>query len=111
MTQTIPVKTAKTVTEVYPGSAHLEDASAQERIRWALDTFGEQLIMSTSFGAQSAVMLHMVSMMAPQVPIILADTGYLFPETYQFIETMKHKLNLNLHIYQAQMSAARQEAL
>lgn len=111
MNQTLPANLNKSVTEVDPVSSRLEDASAQERIRWAVDEFGDQLIMSTSFGAQSAVMLHMVSTMAPQVPIILVDTGYLFPETYQFIESLKNRLNLNLHIYQPLMSAARQEAL
>ena len=111
MNSTIPSKSDKTVKEVDPVSARLEEASAQERIRWAVDEFGDQLIMSTSFGAQSAVMLHMISTMAPQVPIILVDTGYLFPETYHFIESLKESLNLNLHVYQALMSPARQEAL
>ncbi len=111
MSQTLPAKSVKSVTEVDPASNPLEDSSAQERIRWAVDQFGDQLIMSTSFGAQSAVMLHMVSVAAPQVPIILVDTGYLFPETYQFIESLKEKLDLNLHVYQPLMSGARQEAL
>lgn len=111
MSSTIPVHSTKSVTQVDPASDRLEDASAQERIRWAVDQFGDQLIMSTSFGAQSAVMLHMVSSAAPQVPIILVDTGYLFPETYQFIESLKDQLNLNLHVYQPLMTAARQEAL
>ena len=111
MNQTIPVNTSKSVTEINPVSEQLENASAQERIRWAVDEFGDQLIMSSSFGAQSAVMLHMVSTAAPQVPIILVDTGYLFPETYQFIESLKEQLNLNLHVYQPLMTAARQEAL
>lgn len=111
MSSTIPVHSTKSVTQVDPASDRLEDASAQERIRWAVDQFGDQLIMSTSFGAQSAVMLHMVSSAAPQVPIILVDTGYLFPETYQFIESLKEQLNLNLHVYQPLMTAARQEAL
>lgn len=111
MNQTIPANTPKSVTEVDPASGQLDNASAQERIRWAVDEFGDRLIMSSSFGAQSAVMLHMVSTAAPQVPIILVDTGYLFPETYQFIESLKEQLNLNLHVYQPLMSAARQEAL
>lgn len=111
MSQSLPVEKSRILTEVDPVSVRLEAGSAQERIRWALDTFGEQLIMSTSFGAQSAVMLHMVSTLAPQVPIILVDTGYLFPETYEFAEGLHKKLHLNLHVYQPQMTAARQEAL
>ena len=43
-------------------------------------------------------------------PIILTDTGYLFPETYQFIDDLTKQLNLNLKIYSAEHSAAWQEA-
>ena len=105
------VQSDRRVTEVDPASARLQDASARKRVRWAVETFGDQLVMSSSFGAQSAVMLHMVSSMAPHVPIILVDTGYLFPETYRFIEALKGRLQLNLHVYRPRMTAARQEAL
>jgi phosphoadenosine phosphosulfate reductase len=105
------VEKTKILTEVDPVSAKLENASALERIHWGMETFGEELVMSSSFGAQSAVMLHMVSSVAPKVPIILVDTGYLFPETYQFIETLQTRLDLNLRVYQPEVAAARQEAL
>ncbi|MCB1122068.1 MAG: phosphoadenylyl-sulfate reductase [Verrucomicrobiae bacterium] len=104
-------KESRSVTQVDPASQLLENASASDRVRWTVDNFGSGLIMSTSFGAQSAVMLHLVSSIAPQVPIIWVDTGYLFPETYKFAETLRERLNLNLHVYQAQMTPARQEAL
>lgn len=42
--------------------------------------------------------------------MILTDTGYLFPETYQFIDELTDKLKLNLQVYRAKESAARQEA-
>lgn len=105
------VQSDRRVTEVDPASARLQDASAQKRVRWAVETFGDQLVMSSSFGAQAAVMLHMVSSMAPHVPIILVDTGYLFPETYRFVEALKGRLHLNLHVYRARLTPARQEAL
>lgn len=111
MSQSVLVEKPKILTEVVPISEKLENASALERIRWGVDTFGDGLVMSSSFGAQSAVMLHMVSTMAPTVPIILVDTGYLFPETYHFIEDLRVRLDLNLRIFQAEMTAARQEVL
>ena len=43
-------------------------------------------------------------------PIILTDTGYLFPETYQFIDKLTEQLNLNLKIYSAHQGIAWQEA-
>lgn len=42
--------------------------------------------------------------------MILTDTGYLFPETYQFIDELTDTLKLNLQVYRAKESAARQEA-
>jgi hypothetical protein len=67
------------------------------------------VVLTSSFGAQSAVCLHLVTQQA-DIPVVLVDTGYLFPETYQFIDELSERLSLNLHIYRAQHSAAWQEA-
>lgn len=67
--------------------------------------------MSTSFGIQSAVMLHLVTQIIPNIPIIWIDTGYLLAETYSFAEKLTEKLKLNLHIYQSHLSPARMEAI
>lgn len=92
-------------------NALLEGATAQERVRWALVQFGEGLVLSTSFGVQSAVMLHLVTQEKPDIPVLFIDTGYLFAETYQFAENLRERLNLNLKVFQPQMTPARQEAL
>lgn len=89
----------------------LEKASAEERVRWAADEFGDELIMTTSFGTHSAVMLNLVTSILPDIPVVFIDTGYLFPETYRFAAELTARLNLNLKKYQAKISAAEQEAL
>lgn len=89
----------------------LEDAGPDEIVQWALRTFGRGLIMSSSFGAESALMLHLVTRDAPGVPVVFLDTGYLFPETYQFAEELTQRLKLNLAVYGPRITAARQEAL
>ena len=89
----------------------LEAASAFERIAWAREQFGNHLILSTSFGIQSAVMLHLVTAQIPDIPVVFVDTGYLFPETYRFAETLTQRLNLNLKTYLPLQSAAHQEAV
>ncbi len=80
-------------------------------MRWAADTFGDQLVMTTSFGIQSAVMLHLVTRIVPEIPVVFIDTGYLFPETYRFAAELTERLKLNLKTYNPAMSAARMEAL
>lgn len=89
----------------------LESQSAIERVAWASNEFGEKLVLSTSFGVQSAVMLHMVTSVVPNIPVIFIDTGYLFPETYQFAEQLRERLDLNLKTYHPLQSAAHQEAI
>lgn len=89
----------------------LEQATPEERVGWAVEEFGDKLVMSTSFGIQAAVTLHMASRVKPGIPVIFIDTGYLFPETYRFAEQLTEQLGLNVKIYQSPMSAARMEAL
>lgn len=85
--------------------------SAEERVRWAVDEFGDKLILTTSFGIQAAVMLHLATRVRPDLPVVFIDTGYLFPETYRFADELTKRLKLNLKTYQPARSAARQEAL
>jgi phosphoadenosine phosphosulfate reductase len=105
--------TADTVTPaVDPAAAdrRLSDASASERIAWALGQYGNSLVLSTSFGAQSAVMLHLATRLAPDIPVVFIDTGYLFPETYLFADELTKRLKINLKVYRAAESPAWIEA-
>lgn len=92
-------------------NARLTTADAEARVDWALSQFDEGLVLSTSFGAQAAVMLHLVTSRRPEIPVVFIDTGYLFPETYRFADRLSEDLKLNLKVYQPLMTPARQEAL
>jgi phosphoadenosine phosphosulfate reductase len=94
-----------------PVALDLENATAEDRVRWAVEHFGDRLVMTTSFGIQSAVMLHLVTRIVPDIPVVFIDTGYLFPETYRFADELTTRLKLNLKVYNPAMTAARQEAL
>lgn len=88
----------------------LEGMSAEERVVWALENLTGEFILSSSFGVQAAVMLHMVTRVRPEIPVVLTDTGYLFPETYRFIDELVDRLQLNLKVFRAELSPAWQEA-
>ncbi len=88
-----------------------DQENAFSLVQWSQETFGSGLVMSTSFGIQAAVMLHLVTQVIPNIPVIWVDTGYLPSETYKFAEELTTKLQLNLQIYQSSMSPARMEAL
>ena len=92
-------------------NAELEKLSALERIAWAWDRFGEGLIVSTSFGLQSAVILHLVRQVSDRIPVVFVDTGYLFTETYEYAKTLREKIGFSEKTYSASMSPAYQEAL
>ena len=88
----------------------LAERSVQERVEWALSSLPGEHALSSSFGAQSAAILHLVSRQRPDIPVILIDTGYLFPETYRFADTLTEKLGLNLKVYRPSLGIAWMEA-
>jgi len=92
-------------------SATLAPLRAGERIRQLHAQLGKRLVATTSFGLQAGVMLHLIHEHAPKIPIVFIDTGFLFPETYQYAEELSSKFDLDLRIYQPTISAARMQAL
>jgi phosphoadenosine phosphosulfate reductase len=86
------------------------ELTAEDRVRWALRHLPGVHALSSSFGAQAAVSLHLLTQISPDIPVILVDTGYLFPETYRFIDALTDRLKLNLQVYRAELSPSWQEA-
>jgi phosphoadenosine phosphosulfate reductase len=84
--------------------------SAQQRVEWALESLSGEHALSSSFGAQSAAALHLATQARPDLPVILVDTGYLFPETYRFVDELTERLSLNLKVYRPQVGIAWMEA-
>jgi phosphoadenosine phosphosulfate reductase len=91
-------------------NAWLAERSAEERVNWALQNTPGLQALSSSFGAQAAVSLHLVTSQQPDIPVILIDTGYLFPETYQFVDELSERLSLNLKVYRPAIGRAWAEA-
>ena len=88
----------------------LAGMSAQERIAWAFESLAGPHALSTSFGVQSAVSLHLLTQAKPDIPVILVDTGYLFPETYRYADELTQRFGLNLKVYRPQIGIAWMEA-
>ena len=88
----------------------LETRTAQQRIEWGLTALSGEHVLSSSFGAQAAVALHLVTRVRADIPVVLIDTGYLFPETYRFADALRERLHLNLNVYRPELGAAWMEA-
>jgi phosphoadenosine phosphosulfate reductase len=84
--------------------------TAEQRVAWALEHVRGEHVLSSSFGAQAAVSLHLVTRQRPQLPVVLIDTGYLFPETYRFVDELTERLALNLKVYRPLIGVRWMEA-
>jgi phosphoadenosine phosphosulfate reductase len=75
-------------------SARLEGATPEERLAFAVQTWGQDLLVTSSFGAGSGVLLHMWSRIAKDRPVVVIDTGFLFDETQAYIERLTRELGI-----------------
>ena len=94
-------------------SKYLEKQSAQDQLQWGSNQFGERFALTTSFGIQSAVLLHMSMLLKSKKKpkVIWIDTGYLPKETYEYAEQLTSLFGLDLVVSQSSISPARMEAL
>jgi len=88
------LKGQKTV--IKEGLPDLEGVTAPERMEWAILNYPGKILLTTSFGAQSAAFLHLATRIKKDLPLLFIDTGYHFPETLEFAQELTKKLNLNL---------------
>ena len=79
-------------------NARLERATPEERLAFAVDVFGDRLLFTSSFGAGSGVLLHLWSKVAPHLPVVFIDTGYLFDETLAYKDALAVALGLRVEI-------------
>lgn len=88
----------------------LASGSAQEVVEWALGLGGKTLV-TTNFGPQEAVLLHMVKQVSPSTQVLWIDSGYNMPQTYEFADKVIKQLDLNIVVYTPTVSAARRDAI
>lgn len=92
-------------------NTQLVGKTAHEIVQWSFETFGDRTVLSSSFGIQSAVMLHLTRNVSKDIPVVWIDTGYLPKETYQFAAHLTKLLDLDVRVYQSPITPARMEAL
>lgn len=91
-------------------TSRFDTFSAKELVLWADRKFSDGLVMSTSFGIQSAVTLHLTTQIRPNIPVIWVDTGYLPQETINYARQLTDLLHLNLHVATSPMSPSEMES-
>lgn len=91
-------------------SARLEALSPEERLAFAIDTFGDGLLFTSSFGADSAALLHLWSVVARGLPVTFVDTGFHFPETLAYRDELVRRLGLELRVVRPDLPRAEFDA-
>ena len=86
----------------------LEGASAEEIIRWAADTFGDRICITSSM--TDAVIIHLASSVKPGIDVVFLDTGYHFPETVGTRDAAQVVYPINLINVTPSRTVAEQDA-
>ncbi|WP_037604681.1 phosphoadenylyl-sulfate reductase [Streptacidiphilus rugosus] len=86
----------------------LEDATAQEIMRWAAETFGRRFAVTSSM--EDAVVAHLASTALPGVDVIFLDTGYHFVETIGTRDAVAATMPVNVITLTPRQSVAEQDA-
>lgn len=85
-------------------NGRFERAHPVEIIRWAAETFRPDVALTSSFGADSAAIIHMALQADPRISVRTVDTGFLFPETLQLTEALRRRWTLNLTVFRTKLS-------
>lgn len=88
--------------------ARLQGASAQEIVRWAADTFGPRLVVTTSMG--DGLLSHLVGTVVPGIEVVFLDTGYHFPETLGIRDAVAATYDVRIRTVHPPLSVAEQDA-
>jgi phosphoadenosine phosphosulfate reductase len=86
----------------------LEDASAQDVLRWAVDTFGDGFAIASSMG--DGLLAHLAASVAPGVDILFLDTGYHFAETMGTRDAVASSYDVNVRTILPLLTVNQQDA-
>src|SRR5271167_3201112 len=95
-----------TAEQISKANADLRSAPPLEIIRWAIAQSNGRAIVSTNFRPYEAVILHLVTQVEPDIPVLWVDHGYNRPATYAHAEQLKKLLDLNIKSYVPKVTAS-----
>lgn len=74
-------------------------AEPEAVLRWAGETFGDELTLACSFGGLTGIaLLDLARSILPDLDVFTVDTGFLFPETVAFRERLRKEWRLRLRV-------------
>lgn len=100
-----------TLDQINRANAELRGKPALDIVKWGLAQAGGRAIVSTNFRPYEAVILHLVTQVQPDIPVLWVDHGYNRPATYKHAEDLKARLKLNIKAYLPKLTAAHYDAV
>lgn len=86
-----------------------ETWSPQHTLAWAFDTFGNEVAISSAFGAEGMVLIDMASRIRKDFRLFTIDTEFLFPETYDLIDRIEKRYEIKIERVFPLLSPEEQE--
>jgi len=97
--------------QIAKANAELRSKTPLEIVHWAVAQAGGRALVSTNFRPYEAMILHLVTQVEPNIPVLWVDHGYNRPATYKHAEQLKQLLKLNLKAYLPRLTAAHYDAV
>jgi phosphoadenosine phosphosulfate reductase len=92
-----------------PESNRLEGSDPREIIQWAVETYGDGLALSASFGGgEGMALLDMISKITDKVTVLTIDTGFIFRETAEFREEVMRRYKLPVEVLRPALTLEEQ---
>lgn len=76
--------------------SNAENWNPQRVLSWAFETYGNEVAISSAFGAEGMVLIDMASRARKDFRVFTVDTEFLFPETYNLIDRIEQKYEIKI---------------
>jgi phosphoadenosine phosphosulfate reductase len=86
-----------------------ESWSPQRVLSWAFETFGNEVAISSAFGAEGMVLIDLASRVRKDFRVFTIDTEFLFPETYSLIDKIQQTYEIKIERVFSLLSPEEQE--
>jgi len=78
----------------------VESSSAQEIVRYCVETFPGKVALASSFQKEESVLLDMLFEIEPKARVFALDTHYLFPETYELWREVERRYDTKVEVFE-----------
>jgi phosphoadenosine phosphosulfate reductase len=79
-------------------NARFAGAGASDVLRWGIETYGDRLVIASSFGAEDVVLIDLAARISSDVRVFTLDTGRLHQETYDVIEAIGDRYGIEIEV-------------